>query len=79
MDDLSGLEHVSTDDLVAELRSRSKTLFVAMRPLADERDFTAVISMGVDGRQVATAFDRDRCLGLAFQAMQYSIPKAIEG
>jgi hypothetical protein len=71
------LDHISTDDLLAELRSRSKTMFFAMRPLADHADFTAIISMGVDGRKPITADDRDRCLGLAQQAMIYAVPKDV--
>ena len=75
---MSDLKTTSTDDILSELRSRSKVLFVAMRPMAEHRDFTAVVSMGVDGSKVVTAGDRDRCLGLAFQAMNYCIPKEIE-
>lgn len=78
MDTPNPLDPISTDDLIAELRNRSQVVFIAMRPLAQHHDFTAVISMGIDGRKVITAEDRDRCLGLAFQAMQYSTPKAIE-
>jgi len=71
------LEDVSTDDLLQELRRRSKTMFFAMRPMADHHDFTAVIALAVDGRKPTTADDRDRCLGLASQAMQYAVPKNV--
>jgi hypothetical protein len=74
---MSELDHISTDDLLAELRGRSKTMFVALRPLAEHKDFTAVISMGIDGRKPVTADDRDRCLGLAHQAMLYAVPKDV--
>jgi len=69
------IEEVSTDELIAELRRRSKTLFVAMRPAADHAEFTAVIALGVDGKRPVDQTDRDRCIGLAYQAMQYVTPK----
>lgn len=72
---MEGLEHVSTDDLVGELRSRSKTMFIALRPLAEHKNYTAVLAMGIDGKKVVTVDDRDRCLGMVYQAMQYVIPK----
>lgn len=72
------LDNTSTDDLIFELRNRSKTMFLAMRPLADHKEFTAVVAMGVEGRKVVSATDRDSCIGLAYQAMQCAIPKSVD-
>jgi hypothetical protein len=53
-------------------------MFLTLRPLAEHRDFSAVIAMAVDGRKPEAPDDRDRCLGLAFQAMQQAVPKPID-
>ena len=39
------LEHVDTTDLVQELQRRSRVFFLALRPLADDPDFTAMYSI----------------------------------
>ena len=72
------LEHVSTDDLIDELVSRSRTILVARRPLGHDPEYTAAVSMGVDGRKVVSEDERDRCLGLTFQAMLFVIPKPVD-
>lgn len=63
------LEHVDTSDLVHELQRRSRVFFLALRPLADDPDFTAMYSISVDGKLCTTTGDeRDRCYGLAQSA-----------
>ena len=69
MSDQNPLELTSTDDLLEELRRRSKAIFLAMIPLAEHKEFRQIYSLGVDGGRAVTADDADRCLGLAYRAM----------
>lgn len=59
------LEFVDTDDLIDELKIRSRVFFLAMRTLA-EKDQDTIYSFGVNGnKDTNNDEERDSCIGLA--------------